>query len=471
MTSRFERRKRELHKQVDVMRRQFLQAKGLPFGNLLDTRVVGRLAEEERPNSYDRIYSTVVTLWAFLMQVLDADHSCRKAVARVQAWRASKNLDPCSPRTGAYCRARQRLPLALLRRLLWWVAQKLQSETPEKWLWKGRNVKIMDGSTVTMPDTSENQKEYPQQRAQKKGLGFPIARFVAVFSLATGAALDVAIGKMRGGKSEKGLLQEIWANVFQPGDLALGDRHFVGYCDVALALRRGVDVVLRQHQARSSDFRRGKRLGKDDHLVILPKPRQRPPGFPKELFLNLPSTLTLREVRFQIKQKGFRVREIILISSLLDPTEVTREELAQLFRLRWDAELDLRSIKDVMQMDVLRCKTPEMVRKEIYAHLIAYNLIRGIIAQAAARDDVHPREISFKGALQTLDSFLPLLWTASRTHHQFLKDRILCSISCHPVRNRPDRYEPRAVKRRPKPYPLLMSPRPQARRKIERKRA
>lgn len=471
MSLGFWRRKRGRIKDIQRVRRQFLQSKGLPFTNLLDTRVVSRIVEEECPGSRSRIFSPMITVWAFLTQVMDDDHSCRKAVARVQAWRASQRLPRCSARTSAYCQARKRLPETLLRRMLQWVGRKLHEDTPAQWRWKGRNVKVVDGSTVTMPDTEENQAAYPQQRAQGKGLGFPIARLVAVFSLATGAVMDLALGKFRGGKSEKALLHEIWNNVFEPGDLLLGDRHFVGYCDIAFALQNGVDVCLRQHQARKTDFRKGTRLGPGDHLVTWTKPRQCPRGFPKELYLRLPPTLRLREVKYEVRQKGFRTQSIILVSSLLDAMEVTKEELADLFRLRWDGELDLRSLKDVLQMDILRCKTPAMVRKEIYAHLIVYNLLRGVIAQSAYHSEFQPLELSFKGALQTLDSFVPSLLDAAKGEYQFLKQRILEAISSHEVRNRPDRYEPRALKRRLKPYDLLLVPRHQARKRLEKRTA
>ncbi len=441
------------------------------MASLLDTRVLLRFVEEECGEFRDRIFSPVVTLWAFLTQVLDEDHSCRKAVARVQTWRAQKRLRRCSAKTGSYCKARKRLPENLLRRLLRWVGNKLHGETPSEWLWKGRKLKVIDGSTISMPDTPENQEEYPQQRAQKRGLGFPIARIVTVFSLATGAALDIAIGKMRGGKSEKGLLQEIFHHVFQRGDLALGDRHFVGYCDVALFLRHGVDFIFRQHQARKTDFRRGERLGRRDHLVTWHKPRQCPPGFDRELFETLPNTLQLRELKFEVKQKGFRVKNIVAVTSLLHLHEATKQEIAELFRSRWHAELDLRSVKTVMQMDVLRCKTPEMVRKEVYAHLIVYNLIRGVIAQAAHQTGERPLCLSFKGALQTLDAFIPFLCSASRTELPQLRITILNCVAQHRVGDRPDRYEPRAVKRRPKPYPLLVQPRHEARKRLRTRRA
>jgi len=471
VASRFERRKSLARQQVGLLRDQFAQAKGLPFANLLESRVVSRTVEEECPGSRARIFSPLVTLWAFLIQILDEDQSCRKAVARVQAYRASKGLTKCSPNTGGYCQARKRLPERLLARLVRWTGRKLNDETASKWVWKGRNVKVVDGSTVSMPDTPANQKEYPQQRGQKKGLGFPIARIVVVFSLATGSALDLALSKFRGGKSEKAMFSELAGTNLVTGDVLLGDRHFAGYCDVAMWLGFGVDIVLRQHQSRKTDFRRGKRLGRDDHLVTWQRPRQRPPSFDQATFAALPSSIPLRECRFQAAQKGFRVKDIILVTNMTDPDEVTKEELADLFRLRWHAELDLRSLKTEMKMDVLRCQSPQMVRKEIWAHLLVYNLIRGLIAQSAYENDRHPLQISFTGARQTLDAFASQLLHASRSKRKLLRERILWSIAKHQVGNRPDRYEPRAVKRRPKPYAWLMVPRPKARKKLLSRRA
>lgn len=471
MGYRQERRKKQIVEQLGLVKREFLQSQGSLFGNLLDTRLLLRLIKEECGQERHRIFSTIVTLWAFLTQILDIDHSCRKAVARVVAWRTQKGLPKCSANTAAYCRARQRLPEALLRRLLQWIAKKLIRETPAEWLWKGRRVKIPDGTMVSMPDSEANQEEYPQQRRQKKGLGFPIARLVAVFDLATGSVMDVAMGKFRGGKSEKGLLQEIFENVFERGDVVIGDRHFAGYCDIAFSMRHGVDFVFRQHQARKTDFRRGKRLGPSDHLVEWTRPKQRPRGFDKDLFKSLPKKLLVREFKFEVERKGFRTTKMNIFTSFLSPEEMTREELAELLRMRWDVELNLRSIKTVMQMDILRCKTPEMVRKEIYAHLIVYNLIRGVMAQSANENQIDPLTISFKGAMQTLDANIPqLLLVSARIYMRSRKD-ILDSIGQHRVRIRPNRYEPRAVKRRPKPYPLLMQERHLARKKLEKKRA
>jgi len=471
MASRFERRRSIVGQQIGLLRQQFAQAKGLPFANLLESRIVERAVEEECPHYRSRIFAPLITLWTLLIQILDEDQSCRKAVARVQAYRAEKGLPECSANTAGYCQARKRLPESLLVRLVRWTGRKLHDKTAAKWLWKGRNVKVVDGSTVSMPDTPANQKEYPQQRGQKKGLGFPIARIVTIFSLATGSALDLALSKFKGGKSEKAMFSELAVTNLERGDVLLGDRHFVGYCDVALWLRLGVDVVLRQHHRRKTDFRRGKRLGKDDHLVTWVKPKRCPPGIDKATFDTIPPVLQLRECRFQIPQKGFRTKDIILVTSITDATEVTKEELAELFRLRWHAELDLRSLKTEMKMDVLRCKTPDMVRKEIWAHLLVYNLIRGLIAQSAYENDLHPLQLSFAGARQTLDAFAALLPHASRKKRLLFFERICRSIARHAVGNRPDRYEPRAVKRRPKPYDWLMEPRPQARKKLERRRA
>jgi len=467
----FGHRRKQITKQFQLIRDQFVLVKGFAFANILDTRFVQGIIQEERAEYRDRVFSPIVTLWAFLTQVLDEDHSCRKAVARVLAYRVSRGLPKCSTNTGAYCKARKRLPETVLPELLRWSGRKIHEQTSKEWLWKGRNVKVIDGSMVSMPDTPKNQAEYPQQRAQKKGLGFPLARIVVVFSLATGAALDLAIGKFRGGESEKGLLWEIWDNVLSLGDLILADRHFVGYCDMCLFFEAGVDIVFHQHGSRDDDFRKGKRLGKGDRLVQIFKPKQCPPGFPRSIHERLPNYLTLREIKTEVTQKGFRTESVWLVTNIISLSLASKQEIADLYRKRWHAELNLRSLKPIMQMDILRCKTPDMVRKEIWAHLLVYNLIRGVIAQSAIQHDTEPLKISFKGALQTIDAFAPQMLNASPRKRQQWRIYLLEAIASHVVGHRPDRFEPRAVKRRPKPYPLLTRPRPIARENLVRKRA
>jgi hypothetical protein len=445
--------------------RELRAAPGLPFSELLDRPTVERVLKEEGVGWRDRIFAPLVTLWVFLSQVLSADHSCREAVARLLAYRVAQGVRPCSARTGSYCKARGRLPEKVLARLVRHTGGELHARAEGPWLWKGRSVKLVDGSTVSMPDTPANQRDYPQPPNQKTGLGFPLARLVAVISLACGAVLDVAIGSYSGKEQGETALFRTLHDTLQSGDVVLGDRFFASYFGLAALAQRGVDAVVRAHQRRKIDWHAGRSVGPRDHVVRWDKP-VRPDWMSAAEYNALPATLELRELRVQVSRQGFRTRELILVTTLLTPSGATAQELTDLYRLRWQVELDLRAIKAVMQMDVLRGQTPAMVRKEIWAHLLAYNLIRSAMAQAARRHDLLPRQLSFTGALQTLNAFsLPML---AATGHRLtaLTDALLRAIASHRVGDRPNRIEPRAIKRRPKPHPLLTLPRPQARQQL-----
>jgi hypothetical protein len=398
------------------------------------------------------VYSPAVTVWVFLAQCLSADHSCRDAVSRLIAWRAAQALAPCSAATGAYCRARGQLPEEPLRELVRQSGKQIEDESPEAWLWHGRKVRVVDGSTITMPDTSENQQAYPQQKNQKPGCGFPIARILVIFSLSVGTVLEAAIGKYQGKQTGENSMFRRLHDALDDGDIVLADRYFSGWSDIALPLARGVDVVIRKHQHRHTDFRTGKRLGRDDHWIVWPRPQQ-PKWMSAEQYATLPDQLTLREVRIRVPQKGFRTRSLVVVTTLLDAEEYPPEEIALLYRRRWQAELHLRSLKTVLQMEHLRCKTPRRVRNEFYTHLLGYNLIRGVMAATAIESDQAPWKISFKGTLQTLQQFLPIL--LSRISNEAWCDALLRAVATHTVGNRPDRLEPRLVKRRPKPYKHL----------------
>jgi hypothetical protein len=450
--------------QVETLQRQFAQAPGLPFAELLPAPWVTQLLQEQDGVFYDRIYTPLVTLATFLSQCQDADPSQRQAVARLIAHRIAQEQPACSSHTGAYSKARQRLPEKVLAGLTRHTGRQLISQASADWSWRGRCVKIVDGSTASMPDTQANQKEYPQMACQKPGVGFPILRFLVIFSLAVGSVLDAAFCPYQGKQtSELALFRRLHESI-DDGDVVLGDRHFCSFFEIADLKRRGADVVLRQHQCRITDFRRGVQLGRYDHRVVWKKPA-RPDWMDEESYRQFPDELAMREVRIHIKGKGrkVRTRTITIATTLTAPQEVGKGDLAELYRRRWQAELNLRSLKTVLQMDVLRCKTPEMVRKEIWAHLLAYNLIRKVMAQAAQTYQVEPCSISFKATLQTVKAFaLPLL-TCTKSKLPEVIDELLLAVARHGVGNRPDRVEPRALKRRPKPYDLLNKPRDQAR--------
>ena len=454
--------------QVSFLRRQFLQDGDLPFCNILSEHVISKALTAIEANWLDRIYSPLITLWVFLGQVLSQDHSCRAAVARLIAHRVSRGQRPCSAETGAYCQARKRLPEEFFSEAARQTGCALDANANEQWLWNGRRVLAYDGSTVSMPDTPENQQAYPQPPQQKPGVGFPLARIAVFFSLSCGAVVDLAICSYAGkGNSELGMLRKLWG-ILLPGDVMLADRYMCAWTEMVMLKERGVDSVTRINQHRRIDFRRGKRLAKGDHVVEWPKPRK-PRSIDQSTYDTLPDLLLVRETRVQVEQPGFRSRTIIVVTTLLDAEEVTAIDLAELYRARWNAELDLRSLKQTMQMDILRCKTPESVRKEIWMHILAYNLIRTVIAQAASKHDVEPRSISFKGAIQTLEAFQPLIaiqGDRDSTYRQMLYQQLLNAIATHRVADRPDRFEPRQRKRRQKKYDRMMKPRHDVKRDI-----
>lgn len=457
--------------QARFLRHQFLQDGELPFSNVLSDEIVAQALTAINTCWFDRIYSPLMTLWVFLSQVLSQDHSCRAAVARLIAHRISRGQNPCSSETGAYCQARKRLPEEFFSNVARQTGRALENNVDPKWLWKSRRVYVYDGSSFSMPDTPANQRAYPQPTAQKPGLGFPLARIAAIFSLACGAVLDVGICRYAGkGQSELGMLRTLW-DLFRPGDVMLADRLMCTWTEMVMLKMRGVDSVCRLTSHRKADFRRGQRLGKDDHVVHWPKPAK-PRSIDRETYDTLPEFLMVRECRVQIAQPGFRVQTLIVATTFLDADEFTQDDLTQLYRARWNAELDLRSLKQTLQMDVLRCKTPELVRKELWTHLLAYNLIRTIAAQAAAKHGILPRTISFKGTAQTLEAFQPaiaLLGEGNADFRIILFQHLLTAIVNHRVADRPDRFEPRRKKRRPKPYDRLMKPRSEAKRDMRKR--
>jgi len=454
--------------QVSTLRRQFLQEGDLPFTNVLTEEVIAQ-ALATISGWLDRIFSPLVTLWAFLGQVLSADHSCRAAVARLIAHRLARGQRPCSAQTGAYGQARRRLPESFFADVACSVGRRLDDQAERRWLWQGRRVYLFDGTTVTMPDTPANQAAYPQVYNQKPGLGFPIARLGALTSLSCGAVVNLGFCQYAGkGQGEVSLLRRLW-DVLRPGDVLLADRLAANWATIVLLRERGVELVSRLNKAhRKADFRRGRRLGAEDHIVRWAKPTSIR-SLDREAYEALPESITVRETRIWVPQPGFRTRSVVVVTTLLDPQQATKEDLAALYRARWNAELDLRSIKSAMQMRELRCKTPELVRKEVWAHILAYDLIRTVMAQAAARHDVLPRSISFTGAMQTLEAFQPLLeFGAARdaADRLCLYHDLLDAIASHRVADRPDRYEPRVKKRRRNHYGWLTEPRAEIKRKM-----
>ena len=448
----------------------FLQSDGLPFGDVLPEEEIERAFEEENISfiSADSeeytFYTPPVTLWGFLSQMLhkDEQRSCVAAVSRIVVLLVSLGREPPSSNTGAYCRARAKLPEVVIRRLTFDMARGCETAVPAPWLWHGRHVKLVDGTTVSMPDTEANQAEYPQPATQEKGIGFPLVRMVVLFSLATGMLCDMAMGPYKGKETGETALFRALFDGLEAGDIVLGDRCYCSYFLIALLQELGIDFVVRLHQARTADFRRGQRLGKGDHRVEWIRPA-RPAWMDEETYNRMPASIELREVLVQVDQPGFRSESFVVVTTLCDAKEYPAEEIAELYRGRWLAELDIRTIKITLDMDVLRCKTPEMVRREIWTHLLAYNLIRRSILQSAEASGCSPRELSFTAAMQSIAASWIVAVLSDRSTFSVLVETHLVNLAGHRVGNRPDRVEPRAVKRRPKPHRLLTKPRVEAR--------
>jgi hypothetical protein len=431
-----------------------------------DLHFAAILSEQTITKCFDKTRRTVragtayrlpVVVWMFLSQVFSADHSCRETVARLNAWRLGRNKTRVSAGTARYCTTRDQLDEKGCHRLVETVGQEIDDASPHQWRWLGHRVRVVDGTTVTMPDTAENQDQYPQPSEQKPGCGHPIMRLVVLFSLTTGVVLRAAMAACQGKQTgESTMLRQHMANALQSGDVLLGDCIFSGWIDVALLQQRGVHVVVHQHQRRRTDFRRGKRLGHGDHLVHWAKPLRPEWMSPKE-YDALPKFLVMREVRVEVSQPGFRTRRFIVVTTFCDRDMYPAEALADLYRRRWVAELNLRSLKTHLQMEHLRCKKPHRVRNEVRMHLLAYNLIRGVMATAAVTSGKTPSSVSFKGTMQTLNQFLPNLLAI--TGVQAWLRNLLELVAAHVVGDRPNRVEPRVIKRRSKNYQLMNRPR------------
>lgn len=443
---------------LEQMRRRLQQTDGLPFSELLRPEMVVQALVACGVTFRDRVFNPVVTLWTFLSQVLSPDHSCRDAVGRLLAWRLSQGKAPCSTDTTSYCGARKRLPVKLLKLLVRDTGRELEQSAQGAWLWKGRHVKIADGTTVTMPDTADNEAAFPRRRNQRRGVGFPIARVLVVVSLACGSVLEAAIGPMRGKKTGENSLFRSIDQVLEDGDVVLGDRLFCSYQDLAQQRARGVDMVVRQHQSRKMDFRCGTWLAMGDHVVVWKRPEFNSARFDRAIWEALPEQMEVREIRFRVTQKGFRPAEITLATTLLDPVAYPKDDICALYRERWHNELDLRSLKTSMQMYHLRCKTAKMVEKEIWAHFLAYNLIRQTMAEAARVHGVLPRHLSFKGTVQMVNSFAEYLPLRGQ-QRDVLWSELLKAIATHTVGNRPNRVEPRKLKYRVGKYTYMTRPR------------
>lgn len=459
--------KETLFSQVQAESEALKTSHRLPFRELLSAGRIQEILERLGIEFRERVYPPKVVLWTFLSQVIDGNGSCQDAVSRVSAERVAQGKAPCSPNTTSYCTARQQLDERVLVEATRQTGQDLHRQARPEWLWKSYRVALVDGSTASMADTPENQAAYPQSSSQKKGLGFPCLRFVVLLSLSVGTVLECAVGASRGKKTgEQQLFRQMW-DALRPGDIVLGDRLYDCYRDVALLGERGIPVVFGMKQSRTCDFRRGRKLGHDDHVVLWQRPAYQAARYDSRAqWEALPETMEVREVRRRVHRKGFRPRTVVIITTLLDAQEHSAEELLELFAERWHCELDLRSLKRALGMHHLKCKTPAMVRKELWTHLLAYNLIRTKMAEAAAAHEVLPRKLSFTSARNHLQNYAVHLHYASGDTYCRLETELLHNIARCQVGERPGRKEPRAVKKRHCKYATLKKPRDKARKEL-----
>jgi Transposase DDE domain len=442
----------------------FHHGDGLPFADVLPAAVVQQAFADEDVTfgeTEESVFTPAVTLWAFLSQVIEDDKSCRAAVGRVQALQVATGQQPCSLDTAAYCRARAKLPATVLQRLALEAGRNLEAGVPKDWLWQSRPVSLVDGTTLTMPDTTANQEAYPQLSSQDPGCGFPILRLVVLLSLATATVTSAAWAPYEGKETgETALLRQLLGDV-KPGTILLADRYYCTYWLVAMAQALGIDVVFRMHHLRDYDFRRGEQLGVEDHVVDWARP-QRPEWMDLATYATMPLTLTLRELRVPIDTPGCRTEEIIIATTLTDAESFRKQAVGDLYHERWHVELDIFALKQSLHLEHLRCKSPFMIAKELWVHFLGYNLARKAACEAARLQDVHPRQVSFTATKQTLNATRSQMTQALPAERARQSRLLLNALGKERVGNRPSRYEPRLVKRRPKQYHHLREPRAQA---------
>jgi len=443
----------------------FLEQEGLPFADVLSAEDIRQaFVDDDGLFASNDIYSTDLVLWAFLAQTLRDDKAatCAQAVKDIRTYQVQTGGPVPSDNTGDYCRARAKLSRQVLRKLTRQGAKLVEKRAKNGWLWHGLHAKLVDGSTFTMPDTPANQEAFPQLASQEPGVGFPIARICVVLSLATACIHDLAMGPYEGKETGETALLRTLLESFEEGEVAVFDRYYCSYMMLASLQLRGVHVCARLHQCRQTDLRQARRLGPGDHLVTWIRP-ERPEWMSQEMYATIPETLTLRQVEFDVSEPAKRTETITVVTTLTDPVAYSAADIAELYGYRWNAELDIRHIKQTLHLDHVRCKSPEMVEREVWTTLLAYNLIRKVIASAAAAHDKQPRQLSFTGACNAIQSSWMLLATDSCRDPAEQWRVTLEGIAAHEVANRPGRIEPRVLKRRRHRYPLMTQPRQELR--------
>jgi putative transposase len=447
----------------------FGQDAELPFGDILTIADVQQIFAEEEVSFGETsrsFWTPALTTWAFVWQVLSPDQSCRQAVANVVLFLSGLESDKLGELdTTLYCRARAKVPARVLERVALLVGQRLEAAAPPAWLWKKRHVKLIDGSTSTLPDTEENQEAFPQPNTQKKGLGYPMIRWVVLVGLATATIQGFAYGRYTGKETgETALFRQILDSL-ATGDLVLADRYYCSYFLVALMMMNGVDAVMRLHQRRKYDFQQGEQLGPGDHIVVWHRP-ERPAWMDEEMYALMPETIRMREIYRKVNEPGYRVNELVIATTLLDAAAYEADAIAELYAQRWHVELDIRSLKTGLGMGCLSCKSPFMVAKEIWARILAYNLVRKVGCGVAQVMKVTPRHVSFTATKQAILAGWQQASRLAGAAYVRVHQLMLKLLRKQKVGHRPGRCEPRAVKRRPKPHRLLAEPREEARAKL-----
>jgi hypothetical protein len=413
--------------------------------------------EVDGPNSRERSFPLRLTCECFIWQMLNPGTSCREVVRHVQALCRLGGRAPVDEGTSAYVQARQRLPEERLERVMHATATAAESRAGDGGCLQGRPIKVVDGSTTQLADTPQNQLQYPQPSIQKRGCGFPVMKLVVLFSLASGAILHVVTGNLH--THDLHVFRHLW-DCLKSGDILMGDRAYGEYATVAGLKQRAVDVIARLHQRRNVDFRKAGRLGKNDGLFTWKRGYQQSEIFTKQEWSLLPETIQVRILRFIVDVPGFRSHQVTLVTTLLDPKLFPAHQLARAYARRWRLEMCLRDIKTTLGMEVLRCQSPAMARKEMLAFLIAHNLTRCVMGEAASLHDTDLARMSFKGTLDALRQYSAAVSAArNRKMRRQLWQDLLLNLVRDQLPLRPGRTEPRAVKRRPKPYPLLNKPR------------
>ncbi len=437
---------------VSLKRKSFKQ-----IGEIFDRFIPKKYLKPEPSGKMSRrsIFSKENTFWAFFSQIMDADGGCKEVVRKLQSYASLKGLKIPSSSTASYCVARKKLDEETLTDIFQHTSERGNKPT-QTGLLQNRRVIVVDGTGLSMPDTEENQAVWPQSAAQKSGCGFPSARVCACFSLESGSLLSYEIGNKK--NNELPLLRKQW-KTFKPGDIFLGDKGFCSYYDTAKFKEQGVDSVITLARRKPvSKSKCQQILGENDLLIKWDRPKYNLRlSYSRKTLEGLPEELTLRQIRVVVDQPGFRTKEFHIVTTLLDSSRYPSEEIASLYLKRWDVELYFRDIKITMGMDILRCKSPEMIRKEILMNLIAYNCIRRLMYEAAEKAEIQIRAVSFKGSLQAIRSWSPQFnrEKLSRTQRYKLLNDLYGTVTGTPLKQRPGRSEPRCKKRRSKAYQLL----------------